>query len=423
MEENLTQVQILAEDCATTPAWSLSDGELVACIQAVFRALQQLTAVLLHLIREADGRNLPGLHGASSGGVWLRELLRVSIRTGRQWINLARVLDQRPALDAALAGGTVNVEQAQVIAAAIADLPEEAGIENTDEAEATLIGYANQFEPTALGKMGTRILAHVAPQIAEAAEAKKLAEEEKRAHKARAFTLTPTHDGRVRVSGWLEREAAAIVNAALDPLCSPARGDELDMRSPAQRRADALAEVCDLALRTTQLPENGGDRPQVVVTVPFDVLSRQLGAGMLDTGEPLSPTQVRRLACDAMVIPAVLGGDGQVLDLGQARRLFTGPVRRALVLRDGGCAFPGCDRPPRWCEGHHIKGVLDGGPTDVDNGVLLCKFHHGVIHRGDWIVRMGRDQRPEFIPPAFIDPERRPRRNTYHRRPLAVHIG
>jgi hypothetical protein len=124
-----------------------------------------------------------------------------------------------------------------------------------------------------------------------------------------------------------------------------------------------------------------------------------------------------------MVIPAVLGSDGQVLDLGQARRLFTGPVRRALVLRDGGCAFPGCDRPPRWCDGHHIKGVLDGGPTDVDNGVLLCKFHHGVIHRGDWTVRMGRDRRPEFIPPAFIDPERRPRRNTYHRHPSAIHIG
>jgi hypothetical protein len=423
MEENLTQVQVLAEDCATTPAWSLSDGELVACIQAAFRALQQLTAVLLHLIREADGRNLSGLHGASSGGVWLRELLRVSIRTGRQWINLARVLDQRPALDAALASGTLNVEQAQVIAAAIADLPDEAGIEDTDKAETALIGYADQFEPTALGKLGTRILANVAPQIAEAAEAKKLAEEEKRAHKTRAFTLTPTHDGRVRVSGWLEREAAAIVNAALDPLCTPARGDELDMRTPTQRRADALTEVCDLALRSTELPENGGDRPQVVVTVPFDVLSRQLGAGMLDTGEPLSPTQVRRLACDAMVIPAVLGGDGQVLDLGQARRLFTGPVRRALVLRDGGCAFPGCDRPPRWCDGHHIKGVLDGGPTDVDNGVLLCKFHHGVIHHGDWTVRMGRDRRPEFIPPAFIDPERRPRRNTYHRRPSTVHIG
>jgi hypothetical protein len=110
----------------------------------------------------------------------------------------------------------------------------------------------------------------------------------------------------------------------------------------------------------------------VVVTVPFDVLRKELGLGMLDTGQPVSATQVRRMACDAMLIPAVLGGDGQVLDLGQARRLFTGPVRRALVLRDGGCAFPGCDRPARWCDGHHITSVLDGGPTDLDNGVLVC---------------------------------------------------
>jgi hypothetical protein len=330
---------------------------------------------------------------------------------------LARVLDQRPALDAALSTGAVNTEQAQVIAAAVADLPKEVGVEDTGKAEAALIGYAGQFEPTALGKLGTRILAHVAPEVADRADAKKLEEAEKRARKTRAFTLTPTADGRVRVSGWLEREAAAIVNAALDPLCSPARGDALDTRSPAQRRADALAEVCELALRSTELPENGGDRPQVVVTVPFDVLRKELGAGMLDTGEPLTATQVRRMACDAMIIPAVMGGDGQVLDLGQARRLFTGPVRRALVLRDGGCAFPGCERPARWCDGHHITPALEHGPTNVDNGVLLCGFHHRVIHHGEWTVRMGDDHQPEFIPPAFIDPARRPRRNIYHRRP------
>jgi hypothetical protein len=416
VRDELTQLQTLTRDCATLPAWPLTDDDLIACLAAAHQVQQQTAAIVLHLIREVDGRNLPGRHGASSPGVWLRERQRVSIRTARQLVALARVLDQRPALDAALSAGTVNIEQAQVIATTIADLPAEAGAEDTDKAETVLIGYASQFEPTALGKIGTRILAHVAPDLADRAGAKKLDEDEKRARKTRAFTLTPTADGRVRVSGWLEREAAAIVNAALDPLCNPARGDALDTRSPAQRRADALVQVCDLALRTTTLPENGGDRPQVVVTVPFDVLRKELGVGMLDTGQPVSATQVRRMACDAMLIPAVLGGDGQVLDLGQARRLFTGPVRRALVIRDGGCAFPGCDRPARWCDGHHITSVLDGGPTDVDNGVLVCGFHHRVVHHGEWIVQMGPDHRPEFIPPAYIDPLRRPRRNIYHRR-------
>ncbi|HEX8627445.1 MAG TPA: HNH endonuclease, partial [Catenuloplanes sp.] len=136
----------------------------------------------------------------------------------------------------------------------------------------------------------------------------------------------------------------------------------------------------------------------------------------LDTGDLLTPTQVRRMACDAQILPAVLGGQGQVLDVGQTRRLFTGPLRRALVLRDRGCAFPGCDRPPRWCDGHHIDSWVDGGPTSLSNAVLLCRHHHRVIHHTRWTVRLGHDGLPEFIPPQFIDPHQRPRRNTYHHR-------
>jgi hypothetical protein len=97
--------------------------------------------------------------------------------------------------------------------------------------------------------------------------------------------------------------------------------------------------------------------------------------------------------------------------------LFSGPIRRALVLRDGGCAFPGCDRPPRWCDGHHVKHWADGGPTCLDNAVLVCGFHHRLLHHGGWHVRIAADRLPEFLPPAWIDPAQVPRRNTYHRRP------
>jgi Domain of unknown function (DUF222)/HNH endonuclease len=166
-----------------------------------------------------------------------------------------------------------------------------------------------------------------------------------------------------------------------------------------------------------ELHSVGRERPQLVVTVSFDVLTGQLSTGMLDTGEAISPAQVRRLACDAQIIPAVLGGDGQVLDLGKSRRLFTGAVRRALALRDGGCAFPGCSRPARWCEGHHILPASLAGPTSVDNGVLLCGPHHRLVHHEDWQIRLGPDRRPDFIPPSHVDPTRRPRRNIYHRRP------
>jgi hypothetical protein len=174
--------------------------------------------------------------------------------------------------------------------------------------------------------------------------------------------------------------------------------------------------VCRLALACRDLPDNGGDRPQVVVTVDIDHLREETGAATLDDGAVLSPTAARRLACDARILPAVLGSAGQVLDVGRERRLFTGPLRRALVLRDRGCAFPTCDRPARWCEGHHVRSWLDHGPTNLNNAVLLCGHHHRVIHQGQWQVQIATDGLPEFIPPSYIDPQQQPRRNTYHRR-------
>jgi hypothetical protein len=117
------------------------------------------------------------------------------------------------------------------------------------------------------------------------------------------------------------------------------------------------------------------------------------------------------MACDANIIPIVLGSTGQVLDVGRSQRLFTGPLRRALTVRDGGCAFPGCDRRPKWCEGHHITHWTNGGPTNLHNSVLLCTHHHQLIHHSKWLVRMGNDGLPEFIPPAWIDETGTPRRN------------
>jgi hypothetical protein len=283
------------------------------------------------------------------------------------------------------------------------------------------VEQADQFDPHLLRRLGGRILTHVAPDLAEHAERHALEAAEARAQRDRYLTLTATGDGAVRLSGRLSTEAAAVINAALDPLCRPGRPVarlivDGEQRSPGQRRADALVEVCRLALAGGELPDNGGDRPQLVVTVPFDPLTRTLGAGWLDTGQRLSPAAVRRLACDARVLPAILGGDGQILDLGRERRLITGPLRRALVLRDGGCTFPGCDRPPRWCDGHHLKHWTDGGETALHNAVLLCGHHHRVIHTGEWQVHLTADGRPEFTPPTWLDPTGRPRRNTFHRR-------
>jgi hypothetical protein len=177
-----------------------------------------------------------------------------------------------------------------------------------------------------------------------------------------------------------------------------------------------LVDVCRIALASGGLPDNGGQPPQLNVTVDFDALRREVAVGHLDTGQSLSPSVVRRIACDAQVLPAVLDGASVPIDLGRARRLYSGAARQAILLRDGGCAFPGCDRPPRWTQIHHIVSWLDGGSTDRDNGVALCTHHHRLIHHSDWTVRRGRDGRPEFIPPRYVDPRQRPQRNPYHDR-------
>jgi hypothetical protein len=436
--EALGQLRSVAIRCADTPAWPLSDSDLVACVDAVQAAEQALAAVKLHLIRQVDARDLPRAQHATSCAGWLRSRLRIRPETTKRWAGLAAAVDRRPDLDQALTAGAVNLEQAVVIDDCLSHLPAQVGGEAVAKAEAMLIGWAAQFDPRQLKSLADRILLHIAPEVAEVVDAAALARAEARAHESRTLTVGPPVDGRVRVAGWLDVEAAAIVSAALDPLCAPRtsplgsdpsgadplgvtgqrRRDTVvaDDRTPGQRRADALVEVCRLVLNTGDLPVNGGDRPQLTITVPFDVLRGELGVGTLDTGERLTPTQTRRLACDAHLLPAVLGSDGQVLDVGQSRRLITGALRRALVTRDRGCAFPGCDRPPRWCDGHHIRSWTNGGPTSLDNAVLLCGPHHRTVHHSDWQVRLGRDRLPDFIPPAHLDLHQRPRRNIYHRR-------
>ncbi len=137
---------------------------------------------------------------------------------------------------------------------------------------------------------------------------------------------------------------------------------------------------------------------------------------MLGWGGPVTAESARRIACDAQLIPVLLGGGGQPLDVGRASYSIPTGIRRALIARDRGCAFPGCDRPPAWCDGHHIRHWADGGPTAITNLVLLCGHHHRTVHHHGWQTRIVHGQ-PQFLPPPWIDPTQTPRRNHYHHLP------
>ncbi|MEH0927440.1 HNH endonuclease signature motif containing protein [Micromonospora sp. CPCC 205558] len=415
MVEELAQADDAIAACVDAAAWALSEDDLIAALEAAHRLEQRFAAVKLALVREVDGRGIARVQGACSTAVWLRERLRLTVPAARRLVDLAAALDTgNPAIRQALADGAISLDQTRVIVDTVDTVTRSADAEAADKAVGVLVDWAGQFDPTLLRKLGTRILDHVAPDLADAAAKAAVDADARRADRDRHLTLSEQTDGRLRLTGTLDAETAGLFRAAIDPLTAPSGPD--DSRSPGQRRHDALGEVCRLALRTGELPDSGGDSAQIVVTTSYDGLSRQLSTGALDTGLQLTPEAVRRLACDAGILPAVLGGTGQVLDVGRQRRLVAGPLRRALVLRDRGCAFPGCDRPPRWCAAHHIRHWADGGTTNLDNAVLLCGHHHRHIHQTDWVVRLGDDGRPEFIPPSWLDPDQLPRRNHYHRR-------
>ncbi len=504
------------KDLLARPAWAASERDGVRLLRGTQTLITQLTALQAAYAWELNGRGFPATQAATSMTTWLRDALRIPAHQARQLIALGSLMATRPALADAILEGAITTAQAAIVGDVIDDVtidlrdtdqstdghaadsgqsnsgqsdphqpdpdrpdgsgrPDPAGLRGTADllaaCEAALIKHAATLEPSALRIAGNRILAHIAPERADAILKARLDRDEARAHRTRTLTLTPIGHGQTRLSALLDAESAATLRAAIEPLARPFVGRSeyatdpahtisrqsgpgqsepgqagpgqagpgstgpgragsceaqpgpgiRDLRDLGQRRHDALIDICRLALATDTLPDNGGERPHLTVTADYDVLRGEIGAGTLDSGESVSPDTVRRMACDAQIIPAVLGTHGELLDLGRSRRLFTGPLRRAIVLRDQGCAFPGCDRPPRWCDGHHVISWLTGGPTNLANAVLLCRRHHRIIHQTDkvdvgWTVRIAGDGLPEFIPPEYIDPLRRPQRNVYHRR-------
>ncbi|MGY2747026.1 hypothetical protein ACVWZ8_004143 [Arthrobacter sp. UYCu723] len=230
--------------------------------------------------------------------------------------------------------------------------------------------------------------------------------------------------------------AAAGVSSAAAAAAGPVEDPALpvlDLRSRPQKLLDGLIGACRIALAAGSLPAAGGLRPQVMVTIDYRDLLSRLGDGpdgpaegpgfpgrpaartgtLLFTG-PVTASTVRKIACDADIIPVLLGGEGRILDIGRASRVFPPHIRKALTARDQGCAFPACTIPAPWCEAHHITYWSRGGTSGTDNGTLLCSHHHHVIHKEQWTIQV-KTGIPWFIPPPHLDPSQRPRRNHYFR--------
>src|SRR6266851_10128317 len=229
-----------------------------------------------------------------------------------------------------------------------------------------------------------------------AADPKGCAADEADDVEARSLTFANSDDGMVYVNGMFDKVGGAAVQAALEPLAQRTGKD--DDRCRERRVADALVDVCTHSL------DNGvpSRRTHLQVTTSLETLLGLCGApaAEMEFSLPISSKAVERLACDCTVTRILLGSDSTVIDVGRAKRVISGPQRKALVVRDQGCVWPGCDRPAGFASGHHLAHWIHGGPTDLHNLVLVCYRHHWMVHEGQWQIVRGDDGRMLTIPPV-----------------------
>ncbi len=218
----------------------------------------------------------------------------------------------------------------------------------------------------------------------------------------RTLVVRTAEGGAVFIKGFLDPVGGATLCTALDSLARP-KGRE-DDRPRDRRYADALVELAGHGLDASLLPRVGGQRPHLQVTTSLETLVGTAGApaGMVERAGPIATPTVQRLACDASVTRVLLGPDSAVVDVGRARRLPSGPMRRALHARHRGCEWPGCDRPASWTAAHHIKHWAHGGSTDLENLVLLCHRHHWLVHEGGWELVRGEDGEMKSVAPIPV---------------------
>jgi hypothetical protein len=348
----------------------LPPAGLADLLRRIGRVASRVDAFRTEVIAEAERTGTARQEGYVSTTAWLAAVSGEPAPICRSQIAVAASLTEMPETKKAFASGEVSVSRVRLLAEAQALAPEQ-----FTQDEAALVAQA----ATVPFKQFPHVLAawkrHTDPEAAEA--------EVERLHAQRALHLSPTWSGMVHVSGNLAPEGGLQVLAAIQALAEPAALDPSDTRTPAQRQADALVEIC----RRHQMGDGKPSRrtPQVLVTIPWSTL--QSGKGIVDTeAGPITGHTVRRLTCDCTVSRVLLDSDSVPIEMGRATRLVPDSLRRLLELRDRGCTYPGCDRPARWCEAHHKQHWADGGTTDLANLQLLCTAHHTTTH-GSWYPR------------------------------------
>ena len=310
-----------------------------------------------------------------------------------------------PALRAA-SSGTLSGEAVEAIRSGLGMPDETVTVDALAAAAETLVGRASSLT--------LELLAARARELRDELDTAGVPAREEQLRERRYLSLSPQRDGMTRISGLLDPESAAVIKNAVDAATSPKRGgprfvgkDDAaraedyfnDTRSLQQAAVDALVELVDIAVRAHDNTTLGVRRADVRLLVSERDLARRAGVGFIEGQHAsVSVATIERHACDGGYVPVILDDDGRTVNLGRTQRFHTSRQRALIATRDGGCLATDCDRPPSWCEFHHINEFSLGGDTSVEDGVMLCRHHHLMIHNNRWkITRIGH--RYWLVPP------------------------
>jgi len=353
-------------------------------IQIREAGIDSLEAVFADGLRRFDESGEYAADGALSVIAWLKGRCKLSGGAAAERVGIARQIEQLPMTGEAFARGDLGYQHV----AMIARTAEHVGAGAVRKVESTLLQAAKTHDPGQFAGI-TKDLEHRIDAEGALAEAN-------RAYERRYLHVGEPQDGLIRLDGLLDAEGGATLRTALNAHMLPGKDDD---RTPGQRRADALVEICR---RPAKLSSDGaGPRPQLIITASVDTLAGIPGApaARLDSGAMIPSATVQRLACDAAI--ARITGLGEFdQEVTHASRSIPAATRRALAARDQHCVFASCDRLPVWCDGHHLVFWTRGGPTALPNLALICRPHHRKVHEEGWTLERRKDGRWHATPPS-----------------------
>ena len=347
----------------------------------------RVEALRLAALSVVDASGLWGLDGSKSMKAWIVRHEGVAGGAAGADLRTARALrSDLPLTAAALAAGEVSLDHAKALARYALSSPKcRETLADPERGERLLLAHAGSMDADRFGVLVRTWAARADPEAAD----------DRYRAQAGDFELAISDTaGGTHINGFVDLETGQLVRTALDAAMGPR--PKGDTRTPAQRRAGALADVCRLVLDQGLVTPNATVRPHLMVGVDLERLVGSddplLAPGAwLNTGEPLPSALLGKLACDAEVTRVVFGPGGVVLDVGRSQRTVPEQLRKAVILRDGTCRYPGCYAPPRICECHHCIPWEEGGVTSMDNSVLLCGYHHGYLHRNNQTITWAED--------------------------------